>query len=72
VESDIDKAFKADMDKDYDLLDPIIIESAQRLNMSMMQAKETAPGISHSLRQMFGIEDVPRGQISLQYVLRGL
>jgi hypothetical protein len=71
VESDINEAFKANMDKDYDLLDPIIIQSAKRLNMSVTQAKEIAAGMGLSLRQMFGIEEVPRGQISLQYVLRG-
>jgi hypothetical protein len=39
--------------------------------MYVMQAKETAAGMNISLRQMFGIEEVPTGQISLQYVLRG-
>jgi hypothetical protein len=39
--------------------------------MSVMQAKETTTGMNISLRQMFGIEEVPRGQVSLQYVLQG-
>jgi hypothetical protein len=60
VESDIDKAFKVDMDKNYDLLDPIIIQFAKILNMSVTQVKETAARVL-SLYQMFGIEEVPRG-----------
>jgi hypothetical protein len=71
VESDIDKVFQTDMDKDRDLLDPIIIQSAKMLNMSVTQAKETAAGMNISLRQIFGLEEVPTGQISLQYFLRG-
>jgi hypothetical protein len=71
LEFDVDKAFQTDMDEDRDLLDPLIIQSAKRLNMSVTQAKETAAGMNISLRQMFGIEEVPTGQISLQYVLRG-
>jgi hypothetical protein len=59
------------MDKDRDLLDPIIIQSAKMLNMSVTQAKETAVGMNISLCQMFSLEEVPTGQISLQYVLRG-
>jgi hypothetical protein len=39
--------------------------------MYVLQAKETAGGMGLSLCQMFGIEEVPRGEISLQYVLRG-
>jgi hypothetical protein len=71
VESNIDKAFQTDMDMNYDLLDPIIIQSAKRLNMSITQAKETAAGMNIPLRQMFGIEEVPTGRISLRYVLWG-
>jgi hypothetical protein len=59
------------MDMDNELLDPIIIQAAKGLNMSVMQAKDTAVGMGLSLRQMFGIEEVPRGEISLQYVLWG-
>jgi hypothetical protein len=59
------------MDKDNELLDPIIIQAAKGLNMSVMQAKDTAVGMGLSLHQMFGIEEVPRGEISLQYVLWG-
>jgi hypothetical protein len=65
LESDIDKSFKADMDKDYELLDPIIIQAARGLNMSVLQAKETAAEMGLSLRQMFGIGEVPRAKISL-------
>jgi hypothetical protein len=71
VESDIDKAFHTDMDEDRDLLDPLIIQSAKRLNMSITQAKETAARMNIYLCQMFGIEEVPTAQVSLQYVLRG-
>jgi hypothetical protein len=71
VESDIDKAFKADIDKDYDLLDPIIIQSAKRLNMSVTQAKETAARVL-SLCQMFGIEEVPRGRYHCNMSYGGL
>jgi hypothetical protein len=39
--------------------------------MSVTQAKETAAKMNISLRQMFGIEEVPTGQVSLQYVLQG-
>jgi hypothetical protein len=59
------------MGKDYELLDPRIIDDARALNMSVSQAKEVAAAMSLSLLQMLGIEEVPKGEIALQYVLRG-
>jgi hypothetical protein len=71
VTSDIDKAFRADMDKYYELLDPRIIHAARELSMSVSQAKEQADTICISLAQILGIEEAPKGEISRQYVIRG-
>jgi hypothetical protein len=68
---DIDTAFRANMDKDYKLLDPRIIDAARALNMSISQAKEATAAMSLSLLQILGIEEAPKGKIALQYVLRG-
>jgi hypothetical protein len=59
------------MDKDYELLDSRVIVAARAINMSISQAKEAAAAINLSILQMLDIEEAPKGQISLQYVLRG-
>jgi hypothetical protein len=41
------------------------------MNMSVSQAKEAAAAMNLSLLQMLGIEEAPKGEIALQYVLRG-
>jgi hypothetical protein len=62
-------AFRADMDNDYELLDPRVIVAARARNMSVLQAKEAAAAINLSL-QMLDIEEAPKGQIALQFFLR--
>jgi hypothetical protein len=71
VTYDIDKAFRADMDKDYELLDPRIIHAARELNISVSKAKEQADAIGISLSQMLDIKEAPKGEIVWQYVIRG-
>jgi hypothetical protein len=39
--------------------------------MCVSEAKQRADGMGLSLCQMFDMEEVPRGEIALQYVLRG-
>ena len=47
MSSDIDKDFRADMDKDMQLLDPRAIAAAREMGITVAHAKEnaTAPGI---------------------------
>ena len=68
MSSDIDKKFRADMDKDFQLLDPRAINAARQLGMTVAQAKENADAMGMSLGQMFGYEEVPMGEIAREYV----
>ena len=68
VSSDIDKEFRADMDKDFQLLDPRAINAARELGMTVAQAKENADVMGMSLGQMFGYEEVPMCEMARKYV----
>jgi hypothetical protein len=69
--TDIHTSFRAEMDKDRELLDPRVIVAAGALGMTVTQAKETAVGMKLSLLAMLGIEEAPMGQIVPKYVLGG-
>ena len=68
VISDMDKQFRADMDKDFQLLDPRAINAARQLGITVAQAKENADAMGMSLGQLFGYEEVPMGEIARKYV----
>ena len=65
VTSDIEKAFRADMDKDYD---PRIINAAREFGISVSEAKERAAAIGMSVAELLGVEEAPMGEIARQYV----
>jgi hypothetical protein len=69
--TDIYTSFRAEMDKDHELLDPRVIAAAGALGMTIIQAKETAAEMNLSLLAMLGIEEAPMGQIVQKYVLGG-
>jgi hypothetical protein len=68
VSSDIDKDFRADMDKDMQLLDPRAIAAARELGITVAQAKENATATGMSLGEYLGYEEEPMGEIARNYV----
>ena len=67
VSSDIDKDFRDDMDKDFELLDPRAINAARELGITVAEAKENATAIGMSLGQMLGYEEAPKAEIARKY-----
>lgn len=68
VSSDIDKDFRADMDKDFELLDPRAINAAREQGITVAQAKENATAMGMSLGQLLGYEEAPKCEIARKYV----
>jgi hypothetical protein len=67
VSSDIDKDFRDDMDKDFELLDPRAINAAREQGITVAQAKENATAMGMSLGQLLGYEEAPKGEIARKY-----
>ena len=68
VSSDIDKDFRADMDEDMDLMDPLVIAAARDQGLTVREAKESAIAIGMTLRQLLNIDAPPMGEIARKYV----
>ena len=66
--SDVDKDFRADMDKDMQLLDPRAMTAAKGMGITVAQAKENATAAGISLGQYLGYEETPVGDIARNYV----
>ena len=66
--SDIDKDFRADMDKDLQLLDPRAIPAAREQGITVSQAMENATAMGMTLGQLLGYEDQPMLEIARKYV----
>ena len=70
VSSDIDKDFRDDMDKDFELLDPRAINAARELGLTVAQAKENATAMGITLGQLLGYEEAPKAEIAQKYATR--
>ena len=68
VISDLDKAFRAEMDMDMQIMDPRARNNAALMGITVSQAKALANEANMSLGQYLGYEDTPVGQIVRQYV----
>src|SRR3954470_9494289 len=68
VISDLDKAFRAEMDMDMQIMDPRARNNAALMGITVSQAKALANEENMSLGQYLGYEDTPVGQIVRQYV----
>ena len=66
--SDVDKDFRAAMDKDLELLDPRAIAAAKELGVTVSQAKEQATALGMSLGQLLGYEYAPMLEMARKYV----
>jgi len=66
--SDIDKDFRADMDKDLNLLDHRAIAAAREQGITVSQAWETARSMGMTLGQLLGYEEGPLLEIARAYV----
>src|SRR3954466_12115479 len=65
---DLDKAFRAEMDMDMQIMDPRARNSAALMGITVSQAKALANEANMSLGQYLGYEDTPVGQIVWHYV----
>ena len=69
VSSDpINKAFKADVNREFQSIDPRAIAAAKEMGITLEEAKITAAEWNMSLSQMFGYEDTPFGDVVRNYV----
>ena len=68
MSSDIDKDFRADIDKDLELLEPRAIAAATELGITVLKAKEQATAMGMSLGQLLGYEQTRMLEIARQYV----
>ena len=68
MRSDIDKEFRAGMDKDFQLLDPRAISAAREMGITVTQAKENADAFGMSIGQLLGYEQAPMCEMARQYV----
>ena len=66
--SDVDKDFRAAMDKDLELLDPRAIAAAREHGITVSQAMENATAMVMSLGQLLGYEEQPMLEIARKYV----
>jgi hypothetical protein len=64
-------SFRADMDKDFELMDPAIIAAAAEQGMTVTGAKEKAAEFGMTLRAVLGLEDAPLSEIAFTYVPNG-
>ena len=70
VTSNSGEAFRAEMDKDWELLDPRFVNAAREQGVTVQEAKESATSVGISLAQMLGLDDTPMGPLARKYVKR--
>ena len=63
VISYLDKAFRAKMDMDMQIMDPRACTNAALMGITVSEAKALATEVNMSLGQYLGYEDTPVGQI---------
>ena len=59
MSSDIDKNFKADMDEDFELLDPKVVAAAKVQALTVSEVKASAIAMGMTLGQLLGLVDPP-------------
>ena len=64
-------SFRADMDKDMELMDPAILAAATAQGMTVTAAKERATEFGMTLRALLGLEDAPVSEVAFTYVRNG-
>nr|XP_051210356.1 uncharacterized protein LOC127327617 isoform X2 [Lolium perenne] len=64
-------SFRADMDKDFELMDPAIIAAAAAQGMTVTGAIERATEFGMTLRALLGLEDAPLSEVAFTYVPNG-
>jgi hypothetical protein len=64
-------SFRADMDKDFELMDPAIIAAAAAQGMTVTGAREKAAEIGMTLRAVLGLEEAPMSAVVITYVPNG-
>ena len=68
MSSDIDKDFRADVNEDFELLDPRVVNAARVQGITVSEAKTNAIAMGMTLGQLLGLEEPPMGEIARNYV----